>query len=106
MRARSEDYCEGFGLTEHELDVVRTLPTHSRCFLIRQPNASVVVRLDLSGMPEILTILSGRESIVRRMGGIRAEVGDAPAAWFEMLTGAAWPGQSAAKISEMAEPIS
>ncbi len=105
-RARSEDYCEGFGLTEHELDVVRTLPAHSRCFLIRQPNASVVVRLDLSGMPEILTILSGRESIVRRLDGIRAEVGDAPAAWFEMLTGAAWPGQSAAKIGEMAEPIS
>ena len=105
-RARSEDYCEGFGLTEHELDVVRTLPAHSRCFLIRQPNASVVVRLDLSGMPEILTILSGRESIVRRLDGIRAEVGDAPAAWFEMLTGAAWPGHSAAKIGEMAETIS
>ena len=28
---------------EHELDVIRTLPTHSRCFLIRQPDASVVV---------------------------------------------------------------
>ncbi len=60
-RARPEDYCDGFGLTEHELALIRTLPAHSRCFLVRQPDASVVVRLDLSGAPEVLTLLSGRE---------------------------------------------
>ncbi len=91
-RARPEDYCDGFGLTHHELDVIRTLPAHSRCFLIRQPDASVVVRLDLAGMPEVLTLLSGRESTVRRLDSLRAECGDAPSAWFERLTGEAWPG--------------
>jgi type IV secretion system protein VirB4 len=91
-RARAEDYCEGFGLTEHELEVIRTLPAHSRCFLIRQPDASVVVRLDLSGMPEILTLLSGRESTVRRLDSLRAAHGDHPSAWFEALTGTPWPG--------------
>jgi type IV secretion system protein VirB4 len=95
-RARAEDYCEGFGLTDHELDVIRTLPAHSRCFLVRQPDASVVVRLDLSGMPEMLTVLSGRESIVRRLDSLRATYGDDPAAWFETLTGAPWPGEPAA----------
>lgn len=90
-RARPEDYCEGFGLTLHELDLIRTLPAHSRCFLIRQPDASVVVRLDLSMMPELLMVLSGRESIVRRLDAIRSETGDAPSAWFERLTGVAWP---------------
>ena len=90
-RARAEDYCEGFGLTLHELDLIRTLPAHSRCFLIRQPDASVVVRLDLSMMPELLMVLSGRESIVRRLDAIRTETGDAPSAWFERLTGTAWP---------------
>jgi type IV secretion system protein VirB4 len=90
-RARPEDYCEGFGLTLHELDLIRTLPAHSRCFLIRQPDASVVVRLDLSMMPELLMVLSGRESIVRRLDAIRTETGDAPSAWFERLTGTAWP---------------
>ncbi len=54
-RARAEDYCDGFGLTEHELSLIRSLPAHSRCFLVRQPDASVVVRLDLSGAPEVLT---------------------------------------------------
>ncbi|WP_126173706.1 VirB4 family type IV secretion/conjugal transfer ATPase [Altericroceibacterium xinjiangense] len=93
-RARAEDYCEGFGLTAHELALIRSLPAHSRCFLVRQPDASVVVRLDLSGAPEVLTILSGRESAVRRLDTIRAQVGDNPADWYPALTGQAWPGES------------
>jgi type IV secretion system protein VirB4 len=91
-RARPEDYCDGFGLTQHELELIRTLPAQSRCFLIRQPDASVVVRLDLSGMPEVLTVLSGRESIVRRLDTLRDTYGDAPAAWYPALTGEIWPG--------------
>jgi type IV secretion system protein VirB4 len=92
VRARAEDYCDGFGLTAHELEVIRTLPARSHCFLIRQGHASVVVRLDLGGMPEVLTVLSGRESTVRRLDGLRARFGDDPAAWYPALTGAAWPG--------------
>ena len=91
-RARTEDYCDGFGLTSHELALIRTLPAHSRCFLVRQPDASVVVRLDLSGAPEVLTLLSGRESSVRRLDALRQALGDAPADWFPALTGVAWPG--------------
>lgn len=92
-RARAEDYCDGFGLTAHELALVRGLPAHSRCFLVRQPDASVVVRLDLSGAPEVLTILSGRESTVRRLDLLREAVGDAPEDWYPALTGRAWPGE-------------
>ncbi|MCJ2185063.1 VirB4 family type IV secretion/conjugal transfer ATPase, partial [Novosphingobium sp. 1949] len=91
-RARPEDYCEGFGLSHHELEVIRTLPAHSRCFLIRQSDASVVVRLDLSGLPEVLTVLSGRESTVRKLDTLRERYGDAPRGWFTPLTGMAWPG--------------
>ncbi len=90
-RARPEDYCDGFGLTEHELALIRTLPAHSRCFLVRQPDASVVVRLDLSGAPEVLTVLSGREAAVRRLDLVREAVGDEPAAWYPVLTGHNWP---------------
>ena len=93
-RARAEDYCDGFGLTAHELDLIRSLPAHSRAFLIRQSDASVVVRLDLSNMPEVLTVLSGRESTVRKLDRLREEYGDAPAAWYPALTGALWPGES------------
>jgi type IV secretion system protein VirB4 len=95
-RARSEDYCDGFGLTTHELALIRSLPAHSRAFLIRQPDASVVVRLDLSGAPEVLAVLSGRESSVRRLDLLREAVGDNPADWFPPLTGHAWPGGTSA----------
>ncbi|MEO6388759.1 MAG: VirB4 family type IV secretion/conjugal transfer ATPase, partial [Croceibacterium sp.] len=99
-RARAEDYCDGFGLTEHELALIRGLPAHSRCFLVRQPDASVVVRLDLSGAPEVLTMLSGRESAVRRLDLLREAVGDAPADWYPPLTGRAWPGSKAPSDNE------
>ncbi len=94
-KAREEDYCGGFGLTPHELELIRALPAHSRCFLVRHANHSIVVRLDLGNMPEILTILSGRESSVRRLDMIRKNVGDDPARWYPLLTGAAWPGGAA-----------
>lgn len=93
-RARAEDYCDGFGLTEHELALIRSLPAHSRCFLVRQPDASVVVRLNLSNAPEVLTILSGRESVVRRLDALREAVGDEPAKWYPALTGHEWPGNA------------
>lgn len=105
-KARAEDYCDGFGLTAQELDIIRTLPAHSRCFLVRQSDTSVVVRLDLSAMPEVLAVLSGHENTVRRLDTLRAEYGDAPAAWYPALTGAPWPGEGAepaALWSEAAE---
>jgi len=40
----------------------------------------------------MLTVLSGREAIVRRLDEIRAAVGDEPAQWYPMLTRTQWPG--------------
>ena len=101
-RARPEDYCDGFGLTEHEFALIRSLPAHSRCFLVRQPDASVVVRLDLSNAPEVLTVLSGRESTVRRLDLLRDAVGDDPAQWFPALTGRRWPGAAGSDGADVA----
>jgi type IV secretion system protein VirB4 len=94
-KAREEHYCKGFGLSAQEFEFIKSLPAHSRCFLVRQANRSVVVRLDLSGMPDVLTVLSGRESNVRRLDEIRAAVGDDPALWYPMLTRSPWPGAPA-----------
>ena len=91
-KARAEDYCDGFGLTAHELDLIRALPNSSHCFLVRHANHSVVIRLDLSGMGEMLTVLSGREASVRTLDALRAKLGDDPADWYEPLTGKPWPG--------------
>jgi type IV secretion system protein VirB4 len=105
-RAKPEDYCDGFGLTSHELALIRSLPAHSRCFLVRQPDASVVVRLDLSGAPEVLTVLSGRESTVRKLDHVREVVGDEPADWYPSLTGSVWPdvGEGSGLASAPTDP--
>lgn len=86
-KAQVRDYVEGFGLTEHEFDLVRTLPDKARAFLVKHGRHSVVARLDLTGERDLLTILSGRESTVRRLDLIREEVGDDPSAWLPRLVG-------------------
>jgi type IV secretion system protein VirB4 len=84
-KAQQADYCGGFGLTLHEFDLIRTLPDSSRCFLIKHGNDSVVARLNLAGMPDLLTVFSGRESTVRKLDELRAQVGDVPADWLPRL---------------------
>jgi type IV secretion system protein VirB4 len=82
-KARASDYIEGFGLTEHEFELVRTLPDTSRCFLVKQPDHSVVARLDLSGLDGELRVLAGTERSVRRLDGLRATLGDDAAGWLD-----------------------
>lgn len=84
-KARHQDYVEGFGLTPHEYELVRSLPDSAHCFLVKHGHESVVARLNLGGERELLTILSGRERTVRILDELRAEHGDAPEAWFDKL---------------------
>ncbi len=84
-KARAEDYINGFGLSRHEFDLVRTLPDSSHCFLIRHGRESVVARLDLSGESDILTILSGREATVRMFDELVTRTGPDPANWLHLL---------------------
>lgn len=86
-KARRTDYVAGFGLTDHEFDLVRGLPDTSRCFLVKRADHSVVARLDLGGMSESLKVLAGSERSVRRLDAIRAEYGDDPDAWMERFLG-------------------
>ncbi|MEM7683550.1 MAG: VirB4 family type IV secretion/conjugal transfer ATPase [Pseudomonadota bacterium] len=84
-KARAEDYINGFGLSRHEFDLVRTLPDTSHCFLIKHGRDSVVARLDLTGEQELLTILSGRESTVRMFDELVDKTGPDPANWLHLL---------------------
>ena len=84
-RARAQDYVDGFGLTHHELALIRALPEASRCFLVKQGQESAVLRLNLAGEDELLTILSGRERTVRLLDAIRTRTGDDPALWMPEL---------------------
>ncbi len=81
-RAKPRDYVDGFGLTEHEFDVVRSLPDTSRCFLVKRGDHSVVAKLDLSGFKGELAVLAGTERTVRRLDALREQVGNSPEAWL------------------------
>lgn len=84
-KARAVDYIDGFGLSEHEFELVRNLPDNAHCFLIKHGNHSVVARLNLTGERDLLTILSGRERTVRLLDELRVTTGDDPADWMPKL---------------------
>ena len=84
-KARAEDYRGGFGLTEHEFELIRTLPDNSHCFLIKRGVDSVVARLNLSGEKDLLTILSGRETTVRLYDEIVGAAAEPSADWMTQL---------------------
>jgi len=82
-KATPEAYCGGFGLSSRELELVRTLPDTSRAFLLKQGSGSVVARLDLAGLEDLIAVLSGREQSVALLDRLRRELGDAPAQWLD-----------------------
>ena len=84
-KAQESEYCRGFGLTAHEFDLVRSLPDTSRCFLVKHGKDSIIARLNLNGMNDLLAVLSGREKTVRILDELRADLGKDPELWLPQL---------------------
>jgi type IV secretion system protein VirB4 len=84
--AKRSDYCEGLGLTDAEFRLIKEdLTPESRCFLVKQGNTSIVARLDLNGMADELSVLSGRAETLEVMEEAIARAGDNPAAWLPLF---------------------
>ena len=84
-RATAHDYCEGFGLSQHELSIIKSLDPASRCFLVRHGNESVIAKLDLSGLDQFVSVLSGRTETVRMAEDIMNEHGTDPDIWLPLF---------------------
>lgn len=84
-RATEEDYCNGFGLSHHELKLIRDLTPESRCFLVRHGTDSVIARLDLSGLENFVSVLSGRTETVQLMYELIARLGSDPKNWLPVF---------------------
>ncbi len=81
-KANYSDYGpSGFGLSEAEFELVRLLPVDSRAALIKQEDKSAIVRFDLTGMNDVIAVLSGDKETIEMLDGIRSSVGDDPIAW-------------------------
>ncbi|TGS85170.1 VirB4 family type IV secretion/conjugal transfer ATPase [Mesorhizobium sp. M3A.F.Ca.ET.174.01.1.1] len=86
-RADEESYIRRFGLTAKEFAFIRNTPPERRTFLVKHGNDSVIARLDLSAMPEIVKVLSGRKDTIEACAALRARLGEDPAAWLNEFCG-------------------
>ncbi|MGY9047562.1 hypothetical protein P775_00430 [Puniceibacterium antarcticum] len=82
-RANRTDLVDAFGLSEREFEIVREeLPVGH--FLIKQAKNSVVCDLDLSGLEDVLTVLSGRTATNAILHGLMKD-DPAPEDWLPRL---------------------
>lgn len=80
--ADRKGYIEGFGLTESEYQIVKTLSEKSRKFLIKQGHNSVIAELNLAGFEDELAVLSGNTASSILVERLIAERGASPKDWL------------------------
>ncbi len=78
----TDAYKKAFMVSDREFNLLKTTDPGSRYFLVKQGKDVVVARIDLSGMDEVINVLSARAETVAMLDEIRAEVGDEPEAWM------------------------
>jgi type IV secretion system protein VirB4 len=86
-RADEGSYIHRFGLTVKEFNFIRNTPPEKRAFLIKHGNDSVIARLDLSSMPDLIKVLSGRKETIEECERLRETLGDDPTAWLAKFCG-------------------
>lgn len=81
-----EEYVEGFGLTQAEFDIVRSLGTHgNRRFLVKQSHTSAICELDLSGLDKFIAVLSATTDNVTLLDALRERHGNDPFQWLPVF---------------------
>ena len=81
-----EEYIDGFGLSEAEYEIVRSLGAQGgRRFLVKQGHASAICELDLAGLEDFVTVLSASTDNVALLDTVRARHGDDPLQWLPVL---------------------
>ncbi|MDR6634645.1 type IV secretion system protein VirB4 [Phyllobacterium sp. 1468] len=86
-RADLESHGSGLGLSSREVEWIKTTDPASRSFLIKHGQESVIARLRLNGMDDLLKVLSGRAETVHELTVLREQLGDDPKQWLPVLCG-------------------
>lgn len=74
-------YKTAFMVSEREFNLLKTTDPGSRFFLVKQGKDVVVARIDLSGMEDVVNVLSGRAETVAIADEMRREHGEDPTVW-------------------------
>jgi type IV secretion system protein VirB4 len=81
-----EEYVDGFGLSEAEFEIVRSLGAQGgRRFLVKQGHSSAICELDLAGLSDFVTVLSATTDNVALLDSVRERHGDDPFQWLPVL---------------------
>jgi len=85
--ASQDTYVTRLGLPTHLFEQVKNLNTSERFFLLYHGKGQegAIVRADLSDCPDVLNVLSGRESSVLLLNQLREQYGEHPDQWLEMF---------------------
>lgn len=86
-KADDESYSEAFRLSRREVAWIRENVPEGRQFLIKSGQDSVIARLDLSSMSDLIRVLSGRTETLTECAALRERHGDDPAAWLPPFLG-------------------
>ena len=78
----TDAYRRAFMVSDREFNLLKTTDPGSRYFLVKQGKDVVVARIDLSGMDDVINVLSARAETIQILDEIRAQYGDAPEAWM------------------------
>ncbi len=82
-------YVDELGLSEYEYDLVKTMPDDKNFFLLNHGRGtnkqSVVLRANLTGLEDVISVISAREQTLQLLDQIRSEVGDDPKIWLPIF---------------------
>jgi type IV secretion system protein VirB4 len=81
----TEDYKRCFMVSDREYNLIKNTDVGSRYFLCKHGKDVVVARIDLSGMDDIIHVLSGRAETVAILDEIIAQVGENPDDWLPIF---------------------
>ncbi|RWD87074.1 MAG: VirB4 family type IV secretion/conjugal transfer ATPase [Mesorhizobium sp.] len=86
-KASKDSYMARFSLTAKEFEFVRRTAKETRTFLVKHDSDSVVAKLDLSAMPDLIKVLSTNETSIKECERLRETYGQEPEAWLPYLCG-------------------
>lgn len=78
-------YKSAFMLSQREYMLIKTTDPSSRFFLVKQGVNAIVARVDLSGMDNVINVLSGRSDTVILVRELREKYGDNPEKWLPVF---------------------
>lgn len=78
-------YKDIFGLSEKEYNMLNSMSGQERHFLLKHHGDAVVARLNLTGMNDIIAILSGNRENIAVLESIILEIGDDPKRWLPVF---------------------